>query len=142
MGILYLNSKKSFEFVLSTKFFFVFFSHSPPKGILDKCYNGANAGCASLKGKVERMIAGPPSLWLCGHIHEGRGKEEAVFGLSSRKTLVVNAANANSGRANSIEYGPIVLDIHQNETMSLLQGDGIIDEEVTIEKDGSLLEVS
>ena len=37
-------------------------SHSPPHKILDKCYNGANAGCASLKGKVERMIAGPPKV--------------------------------------------------------------------------------
>ena len=85
------------------------------------------------------MIAGPPSLWLCGHIHEGRGKEEVAFGLSSRKTLVVNAANANTGRATSIKYGPIVLDIHRNETMTLVQGDSIIDEVVTTEEDGSLL---
>jgi hypothetical protein len=40
----------------------VLISHSPPKGILDKCYNGASAGCQSLRGKVERMIAGPPTF--------------------------------------------------------------------------------
>jgi len=105
-------------------------SHSPPHGILDKCYNGANAGCASLKSKVERMIAGPPKLWLCGHIHEGRGMKEVAFGLSSRETVIINASNANTGRATRIDKGPIVLDFnHHSETVSVVQGDGIIESE-------------
>ena len=108
-------------------------SHSPPHKVLDKCYHGSNAGCPSLRGKVERMMAGPPKLWLCGHIHEGRGKEHVSFGKSSRETLVVNTANANSGRAHSIKYGPVVLDYHANETITVVQGDGIID---TDEMDG------
>jgi Icc-related predicted phosphoesterase len=103
-------------------------SHSPPHKVLDKCYHGENAGCPSLRGKVERMMAGKPKLWLCGHIHEGRGSENVSFGLSSRETLVVNAANANSGRANSIKHGPVVIDFHPDEDMTIIQGDGIIDE--------------
>lgn len=74
-----------------------------------------------------------------GHIHEGRGSEKVSFGLSSRETLVVNAANANSGRANSIRHGPVVIDFHQDENMTIIQGDGIINDakidEVSVESD-------
>ena len=59
--------------------------------------------------------------------------QEVAFGLSSRETLVVNAANANTGRATSIRYGPIVIDLHQNETMTIVQGDGIIDKKTESE---------
>mmetsp|Transcript_12701 Transcript_12701/g.23811 ORF Transcript_12701/g.23811 Transcript_12701/m.23811 type:complete len:624 (+) Transcript_12701:83-1954(+) len=100
-------------------------SHSPPHRILDKCYNGANAGCSSLRGKVERMIAGPPHLWLCGHIHEGRGVENVAFGLTSRETMVVNVSNANDGRATRIQYDPVVLDIDTNGNINVVQGQGI-----------------
>jgi len=103
-------------------------SHSPPRGVLDKCYNGANAGCASLRGKVERMIAGPPNLWVCGHIHEGRGSEKVAFGsISPRETLCVNASNANSGRANRIAYGPVVMEIDEEGIATVLQGDKIVE---------------
>ncbi len=101
------------------------FLRSPPHGILDKCYNGANAGCASLKGKVERMIAGPPYLWLCGHIHEARGSEKVAFGVSPRETLVVNAANADTGRATRIENGPIVIDIDSQGNLHFIEGQEI-----------------
>lgn len=100
-------------------------SHSPPNKVLDKCYNGANAGCASLRSKVERMIAGPPYLWLCGHIHEGRGSENVAFGLSMRETLVVNAANANTGMASYIKYGPVVVDIEPDGHVNIIQGEMI-----------------
>ena len=111
-------------------------SHSPPHKILDKCYNGANAGCASLRGKVERMIAGPPKLWVCGHIHEGRGAKSVQFGMTIKETLVVNASNANPGRATCIKYGPVVVDVDQtgNDEITLLQGEAIsIDSETTKE---------
>ena len=103
-------------------------SHSPPHKIRDTTYHGANAGCIALRNKVERMIAGPPKLWLCGHIHEGRGKEEVALGISQRETMIVNAANANSGRASSIEYGPLVLDFHkEDQSVTIVEGQGIID---------------
>ena len=101
-------------------------SHSPPKNVLDKCYNGANAGCQSLRSKVERMIAGPPHLWLCGHIHEARGSKKVAFGLSPRETLVVNVANADAGRATRIDAGPVVLDIDADGNINMIEGDGII----------------
>lgn len=69
------------------------------------------------------MIAGPPYLWLCGHIHEGRGAEKHAFGLSPRETLVVNGANANEGRATHIEAGPIVLDIDTEGNIKYVEGD-------------------
>lgn len=116
-------------------------SHSPPNKILDKCYNGANAGCAALRTKVERMIAGPPYLWLCGHIHEGRGAEKVPFGLSSRETLVVNAANANEGRATGIQYGPVVLDIDGKGNVNVIQGDGIDSDLITVNENVDLLSV-
>jgi Icc-related predicted phosphoesterase/uncharacterized protein (DUF1499 family) len=109
-------------------------SHSPPNKILDKCYNGANAGCASLRSKVERMIAGPPYLWLCGHIHEGRGSEKVAFGISSRETLVVNAANANTGMASFIKYGPVVVDIEPDGKVTMIEGEMIMPNSTTIDE--------
>ena len=111
-------------------------SHSPPHKIRDTTYHGANAGCIALRNKVERMIAGPPKLWLCGHIHEGRGKEDVALGISQRETMVVNAANANSGRASSIEYGPLVLDFHkEDQSVTIIEGQGIIDCDGEVESD-------
>jgi Icc-related predicted phosphoesterase len=66
-----------------------------------------------------------PSLWLCGHIHEGRGSVLYTFvdkraeTCGSASTLVVNAANANAGRADRIVTGPVVIDIVKDT--SLLQ---------------------
>ena len=109
-------------------------SHSPPNKILDKCYNGANAGCASLRSKVERMIAGPPYLWLCGHIHEGRGSKNVAFGLSPRETLVINAANANTGMASFIKYGPVVVDIEPDGKVTMIEGEMIMPNSTTLDE--------
>jgi Icc-related predicted phosphoesterase len=109
-------------------------SHSPPNKILDKCYNGANAGCASLRSKVERMIAGPPYLWLCGHIHEGRGSENVAFGLSPRETFVINAANANTGMASFIKYGPVVVDIESDGKVTMIEGEMIMPNSTTLDE--------
>ena len=87
-------------------------THVPPKGVLDQCYNGDRAGSRFLS---ESVCAGltRPRLWLCGHVHEGYGYEVVRFGadFDSQGTLVVNAANANKGRANRLEQAPIVVDI-------------------------------
>ena len=54
-----------------------------------------------------------PSLWLCGHIHEARGAALARFGRDDEPpTVVVNAANANSGRANRLIHGVTVIDVY------------------------------
>ena len=76
-------------------------THVPPKGVLDKCYNGDRAGSRYITEAVCASLV-KPRLWLCGHIHEGYGYEVARFGGGAcQPTLVVNAANANATTATS-----------------------------------------
>ena len=85
----------------------VFASHVPPFKSLDHCLAGKHAG----SGFLNRIVAGmrnQPHLWLCGHIHEGRGMKRRRFG-KGRETIVINASNANPGRAVSLVHGPVVL---------------------------------
>ena len=88
-------------------------THEPPCNILDRCLSGDRAGSSSIRSAVENMKGLPPKLWVCGHIHEGRGSLRTTFGTKqeTRETMVINAANANSGRAHHLEYGPVVVDI-------------------------------
>jgi Icc-related predicted phosphoesterase len=90
----------------------VFASHVPPFKDLDHCLTGRHAGSGFLTRIVHGMVAGgQPRLWLCGHIHEGRGVKLRRFGKGKdgRDTLVINAANANSGPAANLDHGPVVL---------------------------------
>lgn len=52
----------------------VLITHTPVYGILDKSINGFSCGSESLKDKIEKL----PKLkyHICGHIHEGYGKEK------------------------------------------------------------------
>ena len=109
-------------------------SHEPPRGILDKCISGRRAGNPNLRTAVETMEGDPPKVWFCGHIHEGRGYERVTFVTRKKKptqsyplmdhtkkkslipkqrreTLVMNAANANPGRALHLIHGPLVVDV-------------------------------
>ena len=97
-------------------------THSPPLYLLDKCYSGGFGGSKQLRGAVEDALV-RPRLWLCGHIHEGRGHAPDAFGAGSAidaprdgplelsvspaapGTLVVNCATANSGRAARLVSG-------------------------------------
>jgi len=85
-------------------------SHVPPRNILDRCNSGGHAGSSMLHTIVRRGTKLPPRLWLCGHIHEGRGSIPIKF-KGDQKTLVINASNANPGRARRIQYGPVVVDL-------------------------------
>ena len=89
-------------------------SHEPPFGILDLTYQRVRAGSMALRRAVESS-AQKPSLWLCGHIHEGRGSVLHTFVDghvdTAASTLVVNAANANAGRANRIVTGPVLINV-------------------------------
>mmetsp|Transcript_1178 Transcript_1178/g.2485 ORF Transcript_1178/g.2485 Transcript_1178/m.2485 type:complete len:964 (-) Transcript_1178:109-3000(-) len=98
-------------------------THEPPKGVLDLTYHGFSAGSHYLKELVEHSEH-KPRLWLCGHIHESRGvmtKEFHPMGQQNgdksdedsedASTMVINASNANSGRANRLVSGAIVVDI-------------------------------
>ena len=63
--------------------------------------------------------ADKPALWLCGHIHEGRGAIRKVFTSKNSRpgqrdvdtTYVVNAATANEGKARVLVSGPVVIDL-------------------------------
>ena len=98
-------------------------SHSPPKNILDRTYSKSHAGCPTLRKKVETqmLVTGPPRVWMCGHIHEGRGYTLHTFQKQSsilqgdKQTLVINAANANGGPAKFIQHGPILFDIPDSQ---------------------------
>lgn len=85
-------------------------THVPPRNILDRCNSGSHAGSSMLHTIVRRGSSLPPRLWLCGHIHESRGSIPIKF-KGGRETLVINASNANPGRARRIQYGPVVIDL-------------------------------
>jgi predicted phosphodiesterase len=92
----------------------VVLSHVPPRGLLDNhyMYLDRHVGDITIRRGVERMKGGPPTLWLCGHIHEGRGSTRYAFVEDNGKeTLLVNAANANAGLASRLDHGPAVVDI-------------------------------
>jgi Icc-related predicted phosphoesterase len=48
----------------------ILITHGPPKGILDRCYDGFSAGCEDLLNKIHEI---KPLVHLFGHIHEGYG---------------------------------------------------------------------
>jgi Icc-related predicted phosphoesterase len=83
-------------------------SHEPPHNVLDTTYHGQSAGSISLRRLVTQA---PPALWLCGHIHEGRGAVRHAFAATNQTTLVVNAANANDGKARCLVQGPVLIDV-------------------------------
>lgn len=85
-------------------------THVPPRNLLDLCTTGKHAGSRTLRKHVEKMKAGPPCLWMFGHIHEARGAVKHSFCLD-RSTLVVNAAQANSGMAAYLKHSATVIDV-------------------------------
>jgi Icc-related predicted phosphoesterase len=89
----------------------VLVSHVPPRNVLDRCATGKYAGSQTLLKGAQRMTAGPPTLWLCGHIHEARGVVRNTIFCMNKETTVVNAASANSGIASRLEYGPVVVQL-------------------------------
>lgn len=94
-------------------------SHEPPKHVLDLTYHGFSAGSFYLKDLVERAEH-KPRLWLCGHIHESRGIAKKQFKSNeedeSDSTIVINASNANSGRANRIVSGAVVVEVERHSS--------------------------
>ena len=48
----------------------ILLTHGPPKGILDRCSDGSEAGCEDLLFKIQEVR---PLIHVFGHIHEGYG---------------------------------------------------------------------
>jgi len=86
----------------------VFVSHLPPFRVLDRTCTKKNAGSPYLTKVVRSMKGKVPKIWLCGHIHEARGKMEHKF-ADALTTTVVNAANANSGRAAGVVHKHVTI---------------------------------
>jgi hypothetical protein len=116
--------RSAWEQLLPTQLPFcdVLVTHEPPKGTLDLTYHGFNAGSSILKSLVDNAKE-KPRLWLSGHIHESRGVVHKSFGLRHeeeydesihQRTIVVNAANANSGKANRLVEGAVIIDVERN----------------------------
>ena len=59
-------------------------THEPPRQVRDLCRRGYCVGSESLRYAVEAS-AKKPRLWLCGHIHEGRGAERVRFRSRQRQ---------------------------------------------------------
>jgi len=115
----------------------VLVSHLPPKGVRDRCYNGDYGGSKYLS---ELVCQSPkkPLLWLCGHIHEGYGYEYVKFSSKApHSTLVVNAANANEGRATVMCHPPIVIEypslIAESNARPLLNAHPLASAEVAVD---------
>jgi Icc-related predicted phosphoesterase len=89
----------------------IFATHEPPFGICDQTYRQERVGSLTLRHAVEQSHD-TPALWLCGHIHEGRGAVWHDFAsVAATSTAVVNAANANSGKARRVATGPVVIEL-------------------------------
>jgi len=107
----------------------IIISHEPPRdiGMLDQTLKAdRRAGSEALTISANKL-AHKPQLWVCGHIHEGYGacdhafreldvhsaKGKAKKSIVARKTLLVNAANANGGPAHSLVNLPSVIVFNQ-----------------------------
>jgi Icc-related predicted phosphoesterase len=73
------------SFIRMTSFIRIAFLHHdcllhqvPPRGVLDKCYNGDRAGSRFLRDMLASSLL-KPRVWLCGHIHEGFGCADCML---------------------------------------------------------------
>ena len=103
----------------------ILLTHEPPYGILDRTYRKERVGSIVLRHAVESSPH-KPKLWCCGHIHEARGAKSHMFGNSQQLTLVVNAANANSGKAKRVITGPVLIDVGEMQGKDFY-GDNLVE---------------
>ena len=68
----------------------ILITHSPPYGILDKCYKG-HVGSETLAYTIGSMET-PPRLWVWGHIHEAYGRDQAI---RQKPCIMINASHVN-----------------------------------------------
>jgi len=83
----YISIKEAFE-KISPFGRRVLVTHQPPRGILDRAFDGGATGSLGLRKFIEEF---QPDLLFCAHIHEARG--EARIG----RTLAVNPGEMRKG---------------------------------------------
>ncbi len=83
----YISIKEAFE-KISPFGRRVLVTHQPPRGILDRAFDGEATGSLGLRKFIEEF---QPDLLFCAHIHEARG--EARIG----RTLAVNPGEMRKG---------------------------------------------
>eukprot|EP00466_Bigelowiella_natans_P013018 jgi/Bigna1/53476/estExt_Genewise1Plus.C_200036 len=83
----------------------VLLTHSPPRGVLDRCWSGHRVGSRPLLAGLRRL---KPKFCVFGHIHEDYGvKVEEVSG-----TVCINAASCTM--LGAARHEPIVFDISKS----------------------------
>jgi Icc-related predicted phosphoesterase len=91
-------------------------SHGPPAScdFLDRCISGEKVGCADL---TKRIIEIKPTLFICGHIHEGYGytKKEIMSedGESVEKVVTFVNASILNHRYEMVNK-PVIIEIDEN----------------------------
>jgi uncharacterized protein len=83
----YRSIKEGFE-KISTFGRRVIVTHQPPRGILDRAFDGKATGSMGLRKFIEEF---QPDLLFCAHIHEARG--EARLG----RTMAINPGEMRKG---------------------------------------------
>ncbi|NPA84723.1 MAG: metallophosphoesterase [Crenarchaeota archaeon] len=81
--------------ILRNLSFDVLLSHYPPKGAVDRAWNGAHIGLIEVRRLIEEK---EPKYVHCGHVHESQGWD--FVGNS----LVVNAGSLRSGNYAVVDY--------------------------------------
>jgi Icc-related predicted phosphoesterase len=76
-------------------------AHPPPRGVVDRVLGRWHAGCGSI-AKVVRTT--PPSLMLCGHIHEAGG----IGRLGSTQVVNCTLGNGGAGALITFEKGRVL----------------------------------
>lgn len=70
-------------------------AHGPPKGYLDTARDGRHVGSLGLLKELQRVR---PRLFVCGHVHDARGRSDVVLDrISSKTCAVVNALGGGGG---------------------------------------------
>lgn len=86
-------------------------THGPPYGTLDLASSSihGHVGCSAL---FHRIVEVGPQVVLCGHVHEQRGRRQAMLDLWGNKIRAINTClldrsySEKGGKVQTFEVGP------------------------------------
>ncbi|MBF0113389.1 MAG: metallophosphoesterase [Desulfamplus sp.] len=73
-----LSEENAYQLLSKPDDNFIFITHSPPFGFLDKMENNQHIGSKSIKRFIQES---KPLFTVCGHIHECWNKEATIDGM-------------------------------------------------------------